>query len=402
MNRFFRRIADTFKMASSVDILAAIAASYATKSGATVNWRTALQAVTALACARVIAEGMAQIPFKVMQKNGNMRIPLIDDPLYKILHDSPNEFMTSYEFRETMGLHLVFAGEQICFINRLNGVIQEILPYEPGQVEIKREKWKSRYFVRLESGETQEIPRANIWHIKGPSWNGWQGMDGVKLVRNAIGLEIATEEHGSLLFKNGAQLSGLLSTEQNLSPIKQTELRDSWKADGGGDNRFKIKVLWAGMKYTPMALTNDESQFLETRKFQVEEVCRGFRVMPIMIGFSDKASTYASAEQMFIAHVVHTLNPWLVRIEQSADKDLLTDQERKENKYTKFTVNSLMRGAAKDRVAFYKEMVGMHAMTPNEVRELEDMNPIDGGDEFPVLQGQATPEDNSDEGGQNE
>jgi len=383
---FLRRWQDAWRFANSadsLDILRILRGTANAKSGAVVNHRTALQATTSLACARVIAEGIAQVPFKHMKYDGTNRIPLTGSSLYRVLHDAPNEWMSAYDFREMMGIHLVFAGGFYAFINRVRGEVVELLPFEPGDVTVKRDGWKLSYEVRMkDGGKPQQIPAANMWHIRGPSWNGWMGLDGVKMVREAIGLALATEEHGAIVFKNGGQTTGILSTDQQLSPQKAKELRESWQEHQAGDNRFKIAVLWGGMTHTSTANTNEQTQFLQTRGFQVEEICRGFRVLPIMVGHSDKAQTYATAEQMFIAHVTFTLMPWGVRIEKSANLNLLNEKQRKAGEYTHFMFNGLLRGASKDRSEFYAKALGSGGspawMTQDEVRDLEEMNPFGG------------------------
>lgn len=363
-------------------ILTALFASANAKSGATVNWRTALEASTSFACARLIAQGIAQVPFKLMQYDGTNRRALVKDPLYYLMHDAPNEWMTSFELRETMGLHLVFCGGFFAFINRVGGRIIELLPYEPQMVTVIRDGWKLEYEVQLESGKAQRVPAANMWHVRGPSWNTWMGLDGVRLAREAIGLAIATEEHGSLQFKNGSVTSGILSTESMLDPKKSKELRESWEARTANGKRFSTGILWGGLKWQPTTTPNDQAQYLETRKFQVEEVCRAFGVDPVMVGYSDKASTYASVEQKYIGHVVNTLQPWGTRIEQSANRQLLTESQRAAGDYFTFVFNGLMRGAAKERAEYYAKALGSGGapawMTQDEVRELEDMNPMGG------------------------
>ncbi len=382
VREFFRGLSNAWKMAGTWDVLTALYAQQNSKSGTSVNWQTALQASSSLACARVIAEGIAQIPCRIMRTDGVNRIPATDSALFALLHDAPNSWMTSYEYREMMGLHLVFCGNHFSFINRYRNGIIELLPFEPQQVTVKRDGWKLTYEVQLEKGERQIVPAVNMWHVRGPSWNGWMGLEGVKLARESIGLAMATEEAGATLFRNGSQPSGLLSTDLGLSPEKAQQLRESWEASNAGGNKLRTAVLWGGMKWTAMSFPNDQMQYLETRKFQVEEICRAFRVMPIMVGYSDKTATYASAEQMFIAHVVHTMGPWYARIEQSANMNLLTSAERKAGLYVKFIVNGLMRGAAKDRAEFYAKALGSGGspawMTQDEVRELEELNPKGG------------------------
>jgi HK97 family phage portal protein len=205
-------------------------------------------------------------------------------------------------------------------------------------------------------------------------------MAAVDYAREAIGLSIATEEAHALLHKNGAQASGLYSVEGALSPQQYKDLSDWLKKQITADDKHSPLVLDRGAKWTQISMSGVDAQHLETRKHQVEEVCRAFRVMPIMIGQADKAATYASAEQMFLAHVVHTLCPWYERIEQSADVNLLSKRDREQGIYTKFLPNGLMRGAAKDRSDFYYKMWQMGAYSPNDILRLEDENPYKGGD----------------------
>ena len=356
------------------------------KAGVRVDYRTALEASTALACARVIAEGLAQVPFKLFQADGEERVAAIAHPLYELIALRPNALQTSFEFREQIGLHLVFCGNAYVLKNRLpSGRIVELLPFEPQQVTVKRGALRPDFEVRTDDGQVIRVPGEDMWHLRGPSWNGWMGLDGVKLAREAIGLSLATEEHGGRLFSNGAAVAGVLSTEQSLNEQQRKDLRESWeRTQGGSANAFKTAVLWGGMKWEPRALQSDQAQFLETRRFQVEEVCRHFRVMPIMVGYSDKSSTYASAEQMFIAHVVHTLGPWCRRLEQSADANLLTERERRDGFYTRFMLQALLRGTAVDRADYYTKLYGIGAINPNEIRALEEMNPYEGGEQYRV------------------
>ena len=162
-------------------------------------------------------------------------------------------------------------------------------------------------------------------------------------------------------------------------------MRESWEASQIGlKNAYRTAVLWGGMKWTPRAQQNDQAQWIEVRRFQVAEVCRFFRVLPIMIGEADRTATYASSEQMFLAHVVHTLGPWFARIEQRLNMQLLTKQERADGYFCRFTVAGLLRGSHKDRAEFYRTLYGIGALAPNEIRSYEDLNPYDGGDKYRV------------------
>jgi HK97 family phage portal protein len=372
------------KAVTREDILGALAGTGgSSKSGAKVSWQTALQISTALACARVIAEGLAQVPFKLFQDIDGRKRVATDHPAYQLLAVKPNDWQTSFELREQISLHLVFCGAAYLFKNIVRGKVVELLPYEPQNVTVNRSGWDLTYQVKTDDGRLIPIPAEQMWHIRGPSWNGWMGLEAVKLAREALGLAMATEEHVGRMFSNGARVGGVLSTEGTLKEDQVKALRESWeRTQGGNANAFKTAILWGGLKWSPMAMQNDQAQLVELRRMQVEEICRALRVMPIMVGFTDKTATYASAEQMFLAHVVHTLGPWYGRIEQSADINLLTDADRAEGYYTKFMPQGLLRGAHKDRAEYYAKALGSGGspawMTQDEVRGLEELNPMGG------------------------
>jgi HK97 family phage portal protein len=372
------------KAITAADVRAELLGLGTSKSGAKVSWKTALEVTTAFACARVIADGLAQVPFKLYREVNGNRTPATDHPLYTLLTAAPNDWQTSYEQREQLALHLVFCGDAFIWKNQVGNRIVELLPYEPNAVTVKRDGWAIGYEVATAQGNRVPIQAADMWHIRGPSWNGVTGLQSVKLAREAIGLALATEEHGARMFSNGAKVGGLLSTDSNLNDEQRKALRTSWQeTHGGNENAYKTAVLWGGMKWTPMAMQNDQAQLIEQRRFQVEEICRAFRVLPIMLGYADKTATYASAEQMFIAHVVHTLGPWYARIEQSANINLLSAKDRAAGYYFKFMPQGLMRGAHKDRAEYFAKALGAGGapawMTQDEVRALDELNPM-GGD----------------------
>lgn len=372
------------KALSSADIRAELMSQGNSKSGARVSWKTALEITTAFACARVIADGLAQVPFKLFQDlpTGGKKAAA-DHPLYSLLGSKPNDWQTSFELREQIALHLVFCGDAFIWKNRVGSKIVELLAYEPNCVRVKRTGWTLSYEVTTDRGTIIPLAAEDVWHIRGPSWNGWQGLEAVKLAREALGLALATEEHSARMFGNGARVGGILTTEGTPKPEDRKEMRESWQQTHGGlANAFKTALLWGGIKYQPLAMQNDEAQLIEQRRFQIEEICRFARVLPIMIGHSDKAATFASAEQMFLAHVVHTLGPWYARLEQSADANLLTDKEREQGLYFKFLPQALMRGAHKDRAEYFSKALGSGGspawMTQDEVRALDEFNPLGG------------------------
>ena len=402
-SKLFKKSTTTQSTATASELFRDLMTQASAKSGVPINWKTALQLSTAQACARVIAEDIAQIPFKLYQsRQGGGSDPANNHPIYDLIKSKPNSWQSSFEFMEQIGLHLVMTNNAYVWLNRMpSGLIMEMMAFEPGIVSVERKGWASTYSVILEDGTKMPVPNNEMWHIRGPSWNGWQGIDGIRLMREAVGLALALEEHGSRMFGNGSTVGGILSTDQNLTDDQRKALKESWQARQGGlENAYKTAILWGGLKWTPMASPNDQAQFLETRRFQVEEVCRTLKVMPIMVGHSDKTSTYASAEQMFLAHLRNTMGPWLNRLEQSADIKLLTDEERAQGLHTKFSRNAYLSSIARDRAEFYTKMYNIGSLNPNEIRALEDMNPYDGGDEYRVPLNMSEPgqeQDNQDQ-----
>jgi len=359
---------------------AMIRAGMASSTGKLINVKTAIQVATVFACCRVIGEGIAQVPLKLMKEapDGKTRLPAKDHPLYALLAYKPNPWQTSFEYREMLAWHVVLAGQHISFINRgSRGKIYELVPFEPGQVTVKQASDRTlSYDVRAPDGSTQTFPAEAIWHVRGPSMDGWRGLDAVRLAREAIGLALATEEATGALHRNGVRPSGVYSVEGTLKDEGYKELA-AWidERNAGAANIGKPMVLDRSAKWIGTQMTGIDAQTLEMRRFQIEEICRFARVMPIMVGYSDKAATYASAEQMFLSHVVHTLAPWYQRLEQSIDASLLTDADRAAGLYANFVEEGLLRGSAVDTKDTILGYVNGGLLTPNEGRAKLDQNP---------------------------
>lgn len=374
-------------------------------AGVRISWDTALRVMTMLACARVLAEGVAQVPWKLHQGNAG-RVEVRDHPVHDLIYRQPNPFQTSFEWREQIMFHTVLGGNAFVHKLRVGSArrIASLEPFEPGYMRVERERdGRIRYFHRPEDGSEREVPADEVWHIRGPSWNGWMGLDITRLAREALGLSLATESAHADLHKGGARVSGIYTVKPQLTKEKFQQLAawmDQYKA--GGEREGETLLLDNEAKFERTQMTGVDAEHLATRRYQVEEVCRAMRVMPIMVGQADKASTYASSEQMFLAHVVHTLMPWYERLEQSADINLLTPQERARGLYTKFNPNALMRGAAKDRGEFYAKALGAGGtpawMTQDEVRGLEELAPRGGAaDELSRGAMNSEPNDSGDE-----
>lgn len=353
-------------------------------SGRQVTTTNAIQVSSVFACARVLGEGVAQVPLQLMREGpkGRSREKATEHPLYNVLAYRPNSFQTSFEYRELLMWHAVLTGDHFSFINKgTRGQILELLPIDPGRVKVKQASdYSITYDIRRDDGETKTFPAEAIWHVKGPSWNGFTGLEAVRLAREAIGLAMATEQASGQLHKNGVKPSGVYSVEGTLSDTQYKALSEwIYSTYSGSENAGKPLVLDRAAKWSGTQMSGIDAQSLETRRFQIEEICRYARVNPIMVFAESKNTTYASAEQMFLSHVVHTLAPWYQRLEQSIDANLLTEQDRKQGIYANFVEEGLLRGSAKDTKDALLGYVNGGLMTPNEGRAKLDMNPIDDG-----------------------
>lgn len=375
------------KATSSHDLFLELFGAKASKSGQTVGLKEAIRCATVFACARVIANGIAQVPLKLFRENeqSETRTPARDHPLYRLLHRKPNPWQTSYEFREMLGLHLSLAGRAYCFKTIVSGELRELIPLDPAKVEAKLgpDGISIVYIVTGNDGMVREFDQGLIWHLKGPSWVGWEALDALDLAREAVGLAIAAESSQAAAHKNGLRTAGVYSVDGKLVLEDYKKLRKFLAENFAGENSGLPMIVDRAAKWLPTTMTSVDAQHLETRKHQVEEVCRAMGVMPIMVFSSDKAATYASAEAMFQAHVVHTLAAWWERIEQSIDCNLLTEADERSGIYAKFIGQGLMRGSMKDRAEYFAKALGSGGspawMTQDEVRRMEEMNPM-GGD----------------------
>lgn len=381
--RLFGIESKSARILTSADLADELWRTRVSRSGVSVSWERAIEVSTVLACARVIANGVSQVPFRLFREVDGSRRAASDHPLYQVLYRRPNQWQTSYELRETLMFHVLLTGNAFVFVNRAGGRVYELIPIEPHRVTVRRRSdYSLVYTVTAETGATQDFEQETIWHIRGMSWDSWMGLDAVRLAREAIGLTISLEQGQAEFQANGAQTSGVLSPKGKLSPERYEHLA-KWldKHLPGGERFGKPLILDDDARYTPLSMSAIDQQLIESRRLQIEEICRAFGVMPIMVGHTDKTATYASAEQMFLAHVVHTLSPWYQRLEQSADVNLLTEDEIRDGYYTKFTPNALMRGAAKDRGEFYAKALGAGGTkgwaTQNEVRAWEEMDRLD-------------------------
>lgn len=358
-----------------------------TSSGKAVNERTAMQMTAVYACVRILSESIAGLPlhlYKYCEDGGKEKA--IEHSLYSILHDEPNPEMSSFVFRETLMMHLLLWGNAYAQIIRNgHGEVIALYPLMPNKMSVNRDSAGTLYYEYTRQtedaptikGTTVKLKPSDVLHIPGLGFDGLVGYSPIAMAKNAIGLAIATEEYGSKFFANGATPGGIL---EHPGVVKDPErVRNSWNsAFGGSGNANKVAVLEEGMKYTPISISPEQAQFLETRKFQIDEIARIFRVPPHMVGDLEKSS-FSNIEQQSLEFVKYTLNPWVMRWEQSIYRTLLSPNEKKDF-FVKFNVEGLLRGDYVSRMNGYATARQNGWMSANDIRELENMDRISAGD----------------------
>ncbi|MBR1810988.1 MAG: phage portal protein [Clostridia bacterium] len=373
-----------------------------TTAGKSVTERSAMQMTAVYSCVRILAEAIAGLPLHLYRytENGGKE-KAIDHPLYLLLHDEPNPEMTSFCFRETLMTHLLLWGNAYAQIIRNGkGEVLALYPLMPNKMEVDRDDKGQLYYSYSRTSEEAPTMKgsrvilspSDVLHIPGLGFDGLVGYSPIAMAKNAIGLAIATEEYGAKFFANGAQPGGVL---EHPGTIKDPQrVRESWQNTfGGSGNANRIAVLEEGMKYTPISISPEQAQFLETRKFQINEIARIFRVPPHMVGDLEKSS-FSNIEQQSLEFVKYTLDPWVIRWEQSLMRALLSQDEKKEY-FLKFNVEGLLRGDYASRMSGYATARQNGWMSANDIRELENLEripPEEGGDLY-LINGNMLPLD---------
>ena len=388
-NRLFKPKVEDYSISSRYRFLMG-----PTAAGKNVNERSAMQLTAVYACVRILAEGIAGLPLHLYKcgKNGS-REKAVDHPLYFLLHDEPNPEMTSFVFRETLMTHLLLYGNCYCQIIRDGrGQVTALYPLMPNQMSVDRDEKGQLYYTYLRSGEEADTMKKgtvyllpeDVLHIPALGFDGLVGYSPIAMAKNSIGVGLACEEYGAKFFANGAAPSGVLEHPGTIKDI--TRLRESWNAIyGGSKNAGKVAILEEGMHYSPISISPNEAQFLETRKFQVDEIARIFHVPPHMIGDLER-STFSNIEQQSLEFVKYTLNPWVCRWEQALTRSLLSPKEKREYSI-KFNVDGLLRGDYQSRMNGYAVGRQNGWMSANDIRELENLDRISaeqGGDLYLV------------------
>ena len=371
-----------------------------TTAGKAVTERTAMQMTAVYSCVRILAEAVAGLPLSLyhyLPDGGKEKS--FDHPLYRLLHDEPNPEMSSFVFRETLMTHLLLWGNAYAQIIRNGkGEVVALYPLMPNKMTVDRDQNGQLYYSYNRSSDeaptmkesTVILKPSDVLHIPGLGFDGLVGYSPIAMAKNAIGLAIATEEYGAKFFANGAAPGGVL---EHPGTIKDPQrVRDAWQSQfGGSANSGKVAVLEEGMKYTPIGISPEQAQFLETRKFQINEIARIFRVPPHMVGDLEKSS-FSNIEQQSLEFVKYTLDPWVIRWEQSIMRRLLTEDEKKQY-FVKFNLEGLLRGDYQSRMTGYATARQNGWMSANDIRELEnlDLIPAEQGGDLYLINGNMLP-----------
>lgn len=355
-----------------------------TTSGKPVNERTAMQTTAVYACVRILAEAVASLPLHVYeyQDDGGKKL-VHDHPLYYLLHDEPNPEMTSFVFRETLMSHLLIWGNAYAQIIRDGaGRVLGLYPLLPDKMDVQRDDRGNIYYVYSRNSDENpmfkeygdiRLKAEDVLHIPGLGFDGLIGYSPIAMAKNAVGMTLACEEYGASFFANGANPGGVLEHPGVLKD--PSKVRESWNSVYRGvNNAHKIAVLEEGMKYQQIGIPPEEAQFLETRKFQINEIARLYRIPPHMVGDLDKSS-FSNIEQQSLEFVKYTLDPWVIRWEQSLQRSLLLPGE-KEKYFIKLNVDGLLRGDYQSRMNGYAVGRQNGWFSANDIREMENMNPI--------------------------
>lgn len=387
---FFRRKPETRSLENpSVSISTATLADLwgaetPSAAGPTVNIDAALKQSVFWTCARVLTETIAALPWQVFEATTAGNVLAKDHALYPVLHDSPNEALTSFVFREVFIGHCLLWGNGYALILG-EGDSRRLLLLMPNMVTARAEPSGLFYDVKM-GDETTRYPASQIIHVPAFSLDGIKGLSSVLVgARNTIGEAIATQEHSSRFFSNGARPGGILSTEFELKDNAVARLRSQWdKLQGGLANAYRTAVLEQGMKYQPLAMQSDHAQLLETRRLLTELIAGAMRIPPMFVGDYSRM-TYASAEQNDLHLAKHTLAPWLKRIEQEFNRKLFAGTAF----FCEFNLDGILRGDFKTRIEGLAKGVQSALYTPNEARAFLNLPPKPGGDELFIQQNMA-------------
>lgn len=354
-------------------------------AGKHVSVDKAMQLSTVWACVRLLSESVSTLPLKLYQRMPDgSRAPAKDHPLYRVLCRVPNSEMTPQRFMLLVVASICLRGNAFVEKKMIGSRIIALVPLLPQCMSVKRLDTGRLKYTYTENGNERDIPEKNLMHIRGFGLDGVCGMLPVTTGREIFGSAMAVEEAAAKVFAQGMQASGILSSDAKITPQQREQLRTSLNAFMGSKNAGKIMVAEAGFKYQGITMNPEAAQMLESRSFNIEEMCRWFRVPPFMVGHMDKQSSWASSVEAQNLHfLTNSLRPLLVNIEQEITRCLIGDADADEY-FAEFSVEGLLRADSAGRGAWYNTALQNGWMCRNEVRRLENLPPIPGGDIYTV------------------
>ena len=353
-----------------------------TRAGIDVSPLRALQCSAVYACVGLLAESIAQLPVKVYRGFDGERREERDSWAYRLLASRPCPWLTSFNWRELAMFCLCLRGDFYAYkVRDALGRVVELLPLLPGSISVRQlPTWEIEYRVSFANGDIRTVGQRDIFHVMYRSLDGVTGMSPIACQRETIGLTLAAQEHGAATFGNGAKPGGVLSVPGNLTDEAYARLKTNWQSAYSGENAGATAILEQGVKFEPLSMTNADAQFLETRRFQVEDIARIYGIPLFMIQSTEKTTSWGSGiEQMSMGYVRYTLLPWVRRWEQAIARDII-DDAGEEGLEVRFNLDGLQRGDLRTRYDAYQKGINMGVLTPNEVRKMEDMDPYEGGD----------------------
>jgi HK97 family phage portal protein len=379
IGRLFGAKGDPLVIDTAEKLARALGSGYETASGQRVTTSSAMQQLTVFNCVRVLAESMGMLPCQLLKRVGRNREPATAHRLFPLLSMAPNGYMTSQEFWELLIVCLCLRGNFYAYKVMALGNVVELLPINPDLVTPKlKDDWTVEYTVNFKSG-TRVLTQDEIWHVRLFTLDGLNGLNPIAYARQALGLGQAMDAHAAKLFTNGAVASGVLSTSEALTDEAFERLKTQFNGEHMGvANAYKPMILEMGLDWKPISLSAQDTQFIESKKLTSAQICGLFRVPPHLVG-SMEQMTLNNIEHMGMSFVNYSLVPLMTRIEHRVSVGLLNEKDRLMH-YAKFNAGALMRGDLKGRYESYGKGIQWGILSPNDCRDLEDLNPRDGGD----------------------